>query len=57
MTETPTTDAPYRGLECRRCGCRHFHVLQTRQLPGGRIWRRRECRNCGKRISTTEKET
>ena len=57
MTETPSADATYRGLECRKCGCRHFFVLQTRQLSGGRIWRRRECRNCGRRLSTTEKET
>ncbi len=45
-----------RGLECPRCGCRHFHVLYTRALPGGRILRRRQCRYCGARVSTYEQE-
>ena len=44
-----------RGLECPRCGCRHFHVLYTRAAIGGRILRRRECRHCGRRLTTYEK--
>jgi len=45
-----------RGLRCRRCGCQHLRVLYTRRASGGRLVRRRECRNCGKRFSTWEKE-
>jgi hypothetical protein len=43
-----------RGLECPRCGCQHFHVLYTRAAIGGRILRRRECRHCGRRVTTYE---
>jgi hypothetical protein len=43
-----------RGLDCPRCGCKHFHVLYTRAVLGGRIRRRRECRHCGRRITTHE---
>jgi len=43
------------GLECPACGCRHFFVIYTRPTPGGRIRRRRECRHCGRRITTYEK--
>lgn len=43
-----------RGLECPHCGCGHFRVLYTRSKPGGRLLRRRECRHCGKRITTYE---
>jgi len=43
-----------RGLECPRCGCRHFHVIYTRPSGQGRIRRRRECRHCGRRITTYE---
>lgn len=44
------------GLECRTCGCRMFEVVYTRRAAG-RIIRRRQCRRCGRRISTTERET
>ena len=50
-----TSEAGRRGLECPRCGCRHFHVLYTRAAIGGRILRRRECRHCGRRLTTYEK--
>lgn len=42
------------GLVCRACGCRHFYVVYVRARRGGRIMRRRECRHCGKRITTWE---
>ena len=48
-----TEDAP-KGLVCRNCGCRHFEVIYTRPRPGERIVRRRECRHCGRRITTYE---
>lgn len=44
-----------RGLECRHCRCRHFRVIYSRPTLGGRIVRRRECRHCGKRVSTVER--
>jgi len=44
-----------RGLVCRNCGCKHFRVIYTRPPRGGRLVRRRECRHCGRRITTWEK--
>ena len=44
-----------RGLECRYCGCRHFRVIYTRRGWGGKLIRRRECRHCGKRMTTWER--
>ncbi len=43
------------GLTCYHCGCRHFRVIYTRPIRGGKIMRRRECRNCGRRRTTVEK--
>ncbi len=43
-----------RGLECPACGCRHFEVLYTRSVLGGKVLRRRACRHCGRRITTSE---
>lgn len=44
-----------RGLECRWCGCKHFRVIYTRAVRGSRLVRRRECRHCGKRMTTYER--
>ena len=44
------------GLRCRTCGCRHFRVVYTRARAGV-IVRRRECRYCGRRITTYERES
>ena len=44
------------GLTCRGCGCRHFYVIYTRRTAGRKVVRRRECRNCGRRITTVEQE-
>ena len=52
-TGTLVTDQ--RGLVCRHCGCKHFRVIYTRPAWGGRIMRRRECRHCGKRMTTLER--
>jgi len=50
----PPTSAPKRGLACPTCGCGHFRVLYTRRALGGRLLRRRECRYCGRRMTTYE---
>lgn len=44
-----------KGLTCPDCGCQHFRVIYTRPAARGRIERRRECRHCGRRITTIEK--
>ena len=46
-------DTEATGLVCRACGCRHFRVIYLKRLPGA-LLRRRECRHCGKRITTRE---
>lgn len=46
-----------RSLECRRCGCKHFQLLYTRQLRGGRLLRRRQCRHCGRLVTTYENQS
>jgi len=44
-----------RGLACHRCGGHEFRVIYTRPTWGERIMRRRECRHCGKRVTTWER--
>lgn len=44
-----------RGLRCLQCGCGHFHVVYTRKAIGGKLVRRRECRHCGRRVTTWER--
>jgi len=44
-----------RGLVCEGCGNGRLKVVYTRHAPGGRIVRRRECRKCGKRVTTWER--
>lgn len=53
---SPEGQAAPRGFVCRECGCRHFEVLYTEDLVDGRKRRRRACRNCGRRITTQERE-
>lgn len=57
MTTTPNdaTEQGPKGLVCRACGCRHFYVVYTRPSPRG-ILRRRECRHCGARKTTFERD-
>jgi len=43
-----------RGIECPRCGCRHFETTNTEPMRDGRIRRRKRCRHCGHRIVTFE---
>jgi hypothetical protein len=49
-----TTGKPTGGIECRSCGCRHFWVIYVDKSKPNVIVRRRECRNCGHRITTRE---
>jgi transcriptional regulator NrdR family protein len=50
----PDNTRSARGLECPRCGCRHFYTTHTEPLRDGRIRRRKECRHCGRKIVTYE---
>jgi len=54
MTESRTKTKEDYGLVCRSCGCRHFRVVYTRPARGNRVLRRRECRHCGRRMTTWE---
>ena len=45
------------GLVCSACGCQHFRVVYLKRLPNGVLMRRRECRFCGKRMTTREAAT
>jgi hypothetical protein len=46
-------EAPALGLVCKGCGCRDYRVLYTDRRDGY-ILRRRECRHCGRRVTTRE---
>jgi transcription elongation factor Elf1 len=57
MTEKRRKDAPEkppRSLECPDCGCEHFEVVWVAHKPR-KIIRRKQCRNCGRRIRTIER--
>lgn len=54
VNQNDRTAVDQRGLVCRHCGCRHLRVVYTRRAWGGRIMRRRECRHCGRRLTTRE---
>ncbi|QDV66237.1 hypothetical protein [Crateriforma conspicua] len=45
-----------KGFACPRCGCHHFVLLYVRQHVN-RTVRRRECRHCGRKVTTTERIT
>lgn len=46
---------PPSGLRCPKCGCGHFFTTKTDDRQGGYRYRRKECRNCGRRITTSER--
>lgn len=54
-TTKPLPEPAPRGLICPRCGCAEFRVVYTRPGVGGRIVRRRECRYCARRMTTSER--
>ncbi len=53
VVEPPKLESD-KGLVCPQCGGRDFFTGTVRKAPGGRIWRRRECRECGRLVSTYE---
>ncbi|HEX6987526.1 MAG TPA: transposase [Planctomycetaceae bacterium] len=54
VAEPQQQTEPRAGLECPNCGCRHFYTIRT--VPKNRyVYRRRECRHCGKVVTTTER--
>jgi transcriptional regulator NrdR family protein len=44
-----------RGLRCHKCDYDMLRVVYTRRRTGGVIMRRRQCLNCGSRITTWER--
>ena len=44
------------GVQCPKCGCGHAPVYYTRQQLKRTI-RKRICRHCGQRFTTTERVT
>ncbi len=51
---TPNDDQ--RGLRCRGCGFNKSNVIYTREASRKTLMRRRECRKCGKRVTTFERQ-
>jgi transcriptional regulator NrdR family protein len=47
-------EKPQRGLICPKCGCGHFELVKISHAVGY-VRRRRECRHCGHRVTTTER--
>lgn len=52
--QSETIDGQKLGLICRACGCEHFRVIYLKRLLNGVLMRLRECRHCGRRITTRE---
>jgi len=50
----PTKPNEPRGLVCPKCACRHFSLVKISHVIGY-IRRRRSCRHCGHRITTSER--
>jgi hypothetical protein len=53
MRELAAASAAGGGLECQKCGCKDFHVLNTRK-GHDLIVRYRVCRHCGEKRQTLE---
>lgn len=51
---TTESDEKPTGLECPACGCRHWYTIETRTQMKY-IRRRRQCRHCGRRVTTSER--
>jgi len=44
-----------KGLVCKNCGCRDFRTHKTIPREGGYVSRRKICRHCGNRVTTSER--
>ncbi len=55
-TKQRSTDEA-RGLVCDGCGGRKWRVVYTRGRLDQVVQRRRECKGCGRRITTWERKT
>ena len=56
MTKRDNEQQP-APFACPKCGCRHLPVLYTRRVRVAKqeiVRRRRECRNCKHRMTTSE---
>jgi transcriptional regulator NrdR family protein len=45
------------GIRCRGCGCQDLRVTKVMRVRDGMIRRYRECRNCGRTMTTHEVTT
>ena len=45
------------GIRCRGCGCQDLRTTHTRRVREGMVRRYKECRNCGRRLTTHESTT
>jgi transcriptional regulator NrdR family protein len=54
MSRKAASSREAKGLVCHRCGCAHLRVVYTRRGSDRKLIRRRECRYCGRRITTYE---
>lgn len=43
------------GLRCPKCSCNRWWTVNVWWLRGGRIRRRRKCRQCGRPLFTVER--
>ena len=44
----------HKGIICPRCQMDALIVLYTRKISGGKLRRRRKCKNCGHKFTTHE---
>lgn len=45
------------GIACPRCGCQQLRTTKTMRVREGMIRRYRECRHCGRTMTTHEVTT
>lgn len=45
---------PVEGIRCRRCGSTRLKVKKTLRRADNRVWRYRQCSDCGYRGRTDE---
>lgn len=55
MSDDEEDEKAEEVIICRNCGCKHFRVVWVRQRRRGKV-RALNCRNCGRRTTTVEKE-